>query len=215
MRSQTSVDVIRGGDVRKRRWIAQGCARRGGTRVICYLQNAKTWSYFITFGFGFGFGYGYGYGYGFGEREVFTPNQVRTLAKSMNELKVGDDRQNTLQSAPCRREGHEAAPDRQSNALACVTEVSEHRVNVRASREAANICRAQFAKLIGVIVRTLQNWERHRTRPTQPARVLLEIVSNDLTAAVEAINPWSLLFFPVWRVGKEQRTNRIGFVGKD
>ncbi len=69
-----------------------------------------------------------------------------------------------------------------------VTEVAEFDVNVRAIREAASISQAQFAKLIGVNLRTLQNWEQHRTRPTGPARVLLKIVSNDPKAAVEAIN---------------------------
>jgi putative transcriptional regulator len=42
--------------------------------------------------------------------------------------------------------------------------------------------------LIGVNLRTLQNWEQHRTRPTGPAQVLLKIVSNNPKAAVEAIN---------------------------
>jgi putative transcriptional regulator len=60
--------------------------------------------------------------------------------------------------------------------------------DVRAIREAASISQSQFAKLIGVNLRTLQNWEQHRTRPTGPARVLLKIVSNDPKAAVEAIN---------------------------
>ena len=36
---------------------------------------------------------------------------------------------------------------------------------------------AQFAKLIGVNLRTLQNWEQHRTRPTGPARALLHETS--------------------------------------
>ena len=57
-----------------------------------------------------------------------------------------------------------------------------------APSDAANISQSQFAKLIGVNLRTLQNWEQHRTRPAGPARVLLKIVSNDPKAAVEAIN---------------------------
>ena len=51
--------------------------------------------------------------------------------------------------------------------------------DVRAIREAAKISQTQFAKLIGVNVRTLQNWEQHRTRPTGPARALLKIVASD------------------------------------
>ena len=49
--------------------------------------------------------------------------------------------------------------------------------DARQIREAAHISQSQFAKLIGVNLRTLQNWEQHRTRPTGPARVLLKIVA--------------------------------------
>ena len=49
--------------------------------------------------------------------------------------------------------------------------------DVRTIREAANISQSQFAKLIGVNLRTLQNWEQQRTQPTGPARALLRIVA--------------------------------------
>lgn len=35
--------------------------------------------------------------------------------------------------------------------------------DVRMIRESAKISQSQFAKLIGVNLRTLQNWEQHRT----------------------------------------------------
>jgi len=60
--------------------------------------------------------------------------------------------------------------------------------DVRAIREAAKISQTQFAKLIGVNVRTLQNWEQHRTRPTGPARALLKIVASDPKSAIEALH---------------------------
>ena len=60
--------------------------------------------------------------------------------------------------------------------------------NVRAIREAAMIRQSQFAKLIGVNLRTLQNWEQRRTRPSSPARVLLKIVASDPKSAIEALN---------------------------
>ncbi|MBI4189757.1 MAG: helix-turn-helix domain-containing protein [Betaproteobacteria bacterium] len=41
--------------------------------------------------------------------------------------------------------------------------------DVRTVREAAKISQSQFAKLIGVNLRTLQNWEQQRTQPTGPA----------------------------------------------
>ena len=60
--------------------------------------------------------------------------------------------------------------------------------DVRSIREAARISQAQFAKLIGVNLRTLQNWEQQRTRPTGPARALLKIVASDPRAAIEALH---------------------------
>ena len=59
--------------------------------------------------------------------------------------------------------------------------------DVRAIREAAQISQSQFAKLIGVNLRTLQNWERQRTQPTGPARALLKIVASN-PKAIEALH---------------------------
>jgi putative transcriptional regulator len=66
------------------------------------------------------------------------------------------------------------------------TELAEP--DIRAIREAAKISQSQFAKLIGVNVRTLQNWEQHRTRPTGPARALLKIVASNPKSAIEALH---------------------------
>lgn len=60
--------------------------------------------------------------------------------------------------------------------------------DVRAIREAAQISQSQFAKLIGVNLRTLQNWEQQRTRPTGPARALLKIVASNPKSAIEALH---------------------------
>ena len=59
--------------------------------------------------------------------------------------------------------------------------------DVRTRREAARISQSQFAKLIGVNLRTLQNWEQHRTQPTGPARALLKIVASN-PKAIEALH---------------------------
>ena len=60
--------------------------------------------------------------------------------------------------------------------------------DVKAIRKAADISQSQFAKLIGVNVRTLQNWEQRRTKPTGPARALLKIVASDPKSAIEALH---------------------------
>ena len=60
--------------------------------------------------------------------------------------------------------------------------------DVRAIRKAADISQSQFAKLIGVNLRTLQNWEQRRTRPTGPARALLRIVASNPKSAIKALH---------------------------
>lgn len=59
--------------------------------------------------------------------------------------------------------------------------------DVRTIREVARISQSQFAKLIGVNLLTLQNWEQQRTQPTEPARALLRIVASN-PSAIEALH---------------------------
>ena len=67
-----------------------------------------------------------------------------------------------------------------------VIEIAEP--DVSAIREAAQLSQSQFAQLIGVNLRTLQNWEQHRTRPTGPARALLKIVASNPKSAMKALH---------------------------
>lgn len=60
--------------------------------------------------------------------------------------------------------------------------------DIQAIRRAANLSQPRFAKLIGVNLRTLQNWEQGRTRPTGPARALLKIVASNPKSAIEALH---------------------------
>ncbi len=41
-----------------------------------------------------------------------------------------------------------------------------------------NLSQAQFAKTIGISVKTLQNWEQARRSPQGPARALLQIIAK-------------------------------------
>lgn len=51
--------------------------------------------------------------------------------------------------------------------------------SAQAARAGTGLSQAQFAKLIGVSLRTLQEWEQGRKRPSGPASVLLRIVARD------------------------------------
>jgi len=59
---------------------------------------------------------------------------------------------------------------------------------VKTIREETGLSQTQFARLIGVSKRTLENWEQGRRHPTGPARALLKIVESDPKGAVEALH---------------------------
>ena len=59
---------------------------------------------------------------------------------------------------------------------------------VRAIRERTSLSQSEFADLIGVSVKTLQNWEQDRRRPTGPAAALLRIIAHEPKLAVLAIH---------------------------
>lgn len=58
---------------------------------------------------------------------------------------------------------------------------------VRAIRERTSLSQADFARLLGVSVKTLQNWEQSRRHPTGPAAALLRIVEKNPKAALLAL----------------------------
>ena len=60
--------------------------------------------------------------------------------------------------------------------------------NVRVIRERTSLSQSEFAQMIGVSVKTLQNWEQDRRRPTGPAAALLSIIAHDPALAVKAIH---------------------------
>ncbi|MEQ1882842.1 MAG: hypothetical protein ABL878_17945 [Burkholderiales bacterium] len=60
--------------------------------------------------------------------------------------------------------------------------------NIRAIHKAAQISQSQFARLLGVNLRTLQNLEHQGTGPSGPARVLLKIVASHPKSQIEALN---------------------------
>ncbi len=59
---------------------------------------------------------------------------------------------------------------------------------VRAIRERTSLSQTEFADLIGVSVKTLQNWEQDRRHPTGPAAALLRIIAREPRMAVRAIH---------------------------
>ena len=60
-------------------------------------------------------------------------------------------------------------------------------LDVKKVRERTGLSQGDFASLIHVSVKTLQNWEQQRRSPTGPASALLQIVSKEPTLALSAL----------------------------
>lgn len=59
--------------------------------------------------------------------------------------------------------------------------------NVQAIRETYGLSQEKFAALLGISVRTLQNWEQGRRTPRGPARVLLMVAGEHPEAILDAL----------------------------
>ncbi len=60
-------------------------------------------------------------------------------------------------------------------------------VDAKAVRRRLGKSQAEFARMIGVSVATLQNWEQGRRRPVGPARALLKVAAENPRAVAEAL----------------------------
>ncbi len=58
-----------------------------------------------------------------------------------------------------------------------------------AARAHTGLSQAEFAKLLGVSKRTLQEWEQGRKEPSGPARLLLKIVIRHPEVLRETLSP--------------------------
>jgi putative transcriptional regulator len=60
--------------------------------------------------------------------------------------------------------------------------------DVAAIRSEYGLSQEQFAALLGISVRTLQNWEQGRRHPQGPAKVLLRVASRHPRAVLDAVS---------------------------
>jgi putative transcriptional regulator len=60
-------------------------------------------------------------------------------------------------------------------------------VDVKAVRRRLGKSQSEFARMIGVSVGTLQNWEQGRRRPEGPARALLTVAAANPEAVAAAL----------------------------
>lgn len=55
-------------------------------------------------------------------------------------------------------------------------------------RAQTGLSQGEFAKLMQVSVKTLQNWEQHRRNPTGPAAALLIIMATEPQLAIQSLH---------------------------
>lgn len=60
-------------------------------------------------------------------------------------------------------------------------------LDVKAVREKTGLSQREFASLLRISTRTLQNWEQYRRHPTGPSAALLKIVSADPERAIRSL----------------------------
>jgi putative transcriptional regulator len=60
-------------------------------------------------------------------------------------------------------------------------------VDVKAVRQRLGKSQAEFARMIGVSLATLQSWEQGRRRPEGPARALLKVAAENPEAVAAAL----------------------------
>ena len=82
---------------------------------------------------------------------------------------------------------------REAGAILRGQKKASHRIVIRSSavraiRERTSLSQPEFAHLIGVSVKTLQNWEQDRRHPAGPAAALLRIIAHEPQLAVKAIH---------------------------
>ncbi len=94
------------------------------------------------------------------EKELFDD-----LLQSLKEAKAI-----TRGEIPAARRTHITAPD------------------VKAVREQIGLSQSEFARLLQVSIKTLQNWEQRRRNPTGPAAALLKIVTTAPDIALKALH---------------------------
>jgi putative transcriptional regulator len=59
---------------------------------------------------------------------------------------------------------------------------------IRMVRDRLDVSQGEFAVMIGVSTRTLQNWEQGRRQPEGPAKALLTVASRNPTAVLDALH---------------------------
>ena len=61
--------------------------------------------------------------------------------------------------------------------------------NVKHIRERYQLSQSEFATLLGISIKTLQNWEQRRRTPQGTARILLQVAAKHPEAVWDVVRP--------------------------
>jgi putative transcriptional regulator len=70
-----------------------------------------------------------------------------------------------------------------------VTRIEPEDMKVKEIRNRLKLSQSQFARLLGISVRTLQNWEQGKRVPVGPSRRLLQIADKHPSVFLDTIHP--------------------------
>ena len=62
------------------------------------------------------------------------------------------------------------------------------KIDVKSLRGRLSLTQSEFSTMIGVSIRTLQNWEQGRREPEGPAKALLRVVEREPKAVLSALH---------------------------
>ena len=163
-------DVIPGsGGIRKVRWKLEGRGKSGGIRIIYYWYVGGEELRML-------------YAYAKGKQENLTQEKLATLKKLLRGGTMDKDMFNELLASV--EEMDQIAKGKKRPAR----QFHFKPLDVVAIRKKTGLSQSQFALLMGVSVRTLQNWEQGHRKPRGSAASLLRIVDKDPDAALQALH---------------------------
>lgn len=152
-------DVIRGsGGVRKLRWGIAGRGKRGGIRVIYYLRSRQGEIWMLT---------------------LYAKNEADSIPGHI--LKKIKEESMAARKREIGAEILEGLRQLKRGTHGRITTVP----SVATVREGTGLSQPRFAELLGVSVRTLQEWEQGRRAPSGAARTLLLIAAKNPRALID------------------------------
>jgi putative transcriptional regulator len=149
------------GGVRKLRWALPGRGKRGGVRVVYYAKIREGMIWMLTM-------------YGCTRRTKRKASPLTFCARSRRKSMTNAKRNIGLEILAGIREIKRGEHGRVINVP-----------SVSSVRERTGLSQSRFAQLLGVSVRTLQEWEQGRRAPSGAARTLLLIAQRNPRALLD------------------------------